>query len=227
MNVRLQTNSSAFSGGQSLLLGGGLKSAQEKKQRQAQCTQQIAVLENQKSNLKNMQCDSLEGIAMKLDMLQDYDDQITAVKTAYNNEQMFHVMDEARERGEKIAEQAEKMKPKTEEERREEAVEEAKEALGAEESEGLLEELLEEATDMMEEVIEESAEVLDEMQELQEQAEEMSVQETTEDLEVVSDSLQTAEFAYASGQETIVSQYAKILQEEAEETLYQPLDIRV
>ena len=227
MNVRLQTNNSAFSGGQSVLLGGGLKSTQEKKQRQAQCSQQIAVLENQKSNLKTMQCDSLEGIAMKLDMLQDYNDQITAVKTAYNNEQMFHVMDEARERGEKIAEQAEKMKPKTAEERREEAVEEAKEALGAEESEGLLEELLEEATDMMEEVIEESAEALEEMEELQEQMEDLTVQETTEELEVVSDSLQTAEQPNTASQETIVSQYAKILQEEAQNKLYQPLDIRV
>ena len=42
-----------------------------------------------------------------------------------NNSQMFHVMDEAEEHGEKIAEAAERNKPKTEEERKEEMVDEA------------------------------------------------------------------------------------------------------
>lgn len=226
MSIRLQTNHSAFLGGQSLLSYGGTKSAQEKKQRQAQCDQQIAFIENQKSNLKTMKCDDVEGIAMKLQMLDDYNDQITAVKTAYNNEQMYHIMDEARERGEQIAKQAEKMKPKTEEERREEAVEEAREALGAEASDGLLEELLEEATDMMEELAEESAKTLEEAVEMQEQAQEALTQEMTDDLEDASKTVQQTEQIKMSNQETIVSRYARLLKEEEQAVLHQPMDVR-
>ena len=42
----------------------------------------------------------MEEIAEKLDMLKSYDDQIAGIKAAYNNEQMFHILDEAREMGE-------------------------------------------------------------------------------------------------------------------------------
>lgn len=220
MNVRLQINHSAFSGGQSLLSYGGTKSAQEKKERQAQCDQQIAFFEQQKSNLKTMQCDTVDAIAMKLEMLEDYNEQITAAKNAYNNEQMFHIMDEARERGEQIAKQAEKMKPKTEEERREEAIEQAKEALGAEESDGLLEELLEEATDMMEELNEESVESLEEAVELEEQA-----QEAADDLESESNALQQTMQINASDQQNIVDRYVRLLEDE-QAALYEALDMR-
>ena len=97
---------------------GMLKSTQDKLERQQKAQSQIEFFENQKENLKNMQCDSIEDIARKLEMFHSYEDQIAAVKKQYNNEQMFHTMDEARERGEKIAELAEDYAPKTEEERK-------------------------------------------------------------------------------------------------------------
>ena len=54
-----------------------------------------------------------------------YEDQIDAVKAAYNNVQMWHMMDEAEERAEKLAEHLEETAPKTPEERKEDLVEEA------------------------------------------------------------------------------------------------------
>ena len=141
---------------------GMLKSTQEKQERQQKAQSQIDFFENQKENLKNMQCDSIEDIARKLEMFHSYEDQIAAVKKQYNNEQMFHTMDEARERGEKIAELAEDYAPKTEEERKEEMVEEA---LGIEEKGGLtesMEEVQEITEEMVEELATENAELLDE-----------------------------------------------------------------
>lgn len=141
---------------------GMLKSTQDKLERQQKAQSQIEFFENQKENLKNMQCDSIEDIARKLEMFHSYEDQIAAVKKQYNNEQMFHTMDEARERGEKIAELAEDYAPKTEEERKEEMVEEA---LGIEEKGGLtegMEEVQEITEEMVEELATENAELLDE-----------------------------------------------------------------
>ena len=62
---------------------------------------------------------------------------------------MMHVMDEAMERGEKIAEDAEKYAPKTPEERKEEMIEEA---TGAAEDESMLSEIMDELTDAAEEM---------------------------------------------------------------------------
>ena len=141
---------------------GMLKSTQDKLERQQKAQSQIEFFVNQKENLKNMQCDSIEEIARKLEMFHSYEDQIAAVKKQYNNEQMFHTMDEARERGEQIAELAEDYAPKTEEERKEEMVEEA---LGIEEKGGLAEsmEAVQEITEeMVEELETENMEVLDE-----------------------------------------------------------------
>ena len=141
---------------------GMLKSTQEKQERQQKAQSQIEFFENQKENLKNIQCDSIEDIARKLEMFHSYEDQIAAVKKQYNNEQMFHTMDEARERGEKIAELAEDYAPKTEEERKEEMVEEA---LGIEEKGGLtesMEEVQEITEEMVEELATENVELLDE-----------------------------------------------------------------
>lgn len=116
---------------------GMLKSTQEKLERQQKTQSQVAFLENQKANLKVMECDSIEEIMRKLEMFHSYEDQIAAAKKQYNMEQMWHVMDEAEEQGEKIAKASEKYAPKTEEERKEEQVEEA---LGIEEDKsGLLE----------------------------------------------------------------------------------------
>ena len=142
---------------------GMLKSTQEKQERQQKAQSQIEFFENQKENLKNMQCDSIEDIARKLEMFHSYEDQIAAVKKQYNNEQMFHTMDEARERGEQIAELAEDYAPKTEEERKEEMVEEA---LGIEEKGGLtenMEEVQEITEEMAEELATDNAELLDEV----------------------------------------------------------------
>jgi len=141
---------------------GMLKSTQDKLERQQKAQSQIEFFENQKENLKNMQCDSIEEIARKLEMFHSYEDQIAAVKKQYNNEQMFHTMDEARERGEQIAELAEDYAPKTEEERKEEMVEEA---LGVEEKSGLTEsmEAVQEITEeMVEDLAIENVELLDE-----------------------------------------------------------------
>ena len=143
-------------------IAGMLKSTQDKLERQQKAQSQIEFFENQKENLKNMQCDSIEDIARKLEMFHSYEDQIAAVKKQYNNEQMFHTMDEARERGEQIAELAEDYAHKTEEERKEEMVEEA---LGIEEKGGLtesMEEVQEITEEMVEELAIENVELLDE-----------------------------------------------------------------
>ncbi len=143
-------------------VAGMLKSTQDKIERQQKAQSQIDFFENQKANLKNMQCDSIEDIARKLEMFHSYEEQIAAVKKQYNNEQMFHTMDEARERGEQIAELAEDYAPKTEEERTEEMVEEA---LGIEEKGGItesMEEVQEITEDMVEELTAENLEVVDE-----------------------------------------------------------------
>jgi hypothetical protein len=118
MNIQLQSFQ---------FLGFGLKSTREKLQRQEERDNQIAFLENQKSSLKNRECDSLEDIGRKLEMFHSYEDQIAAVKESYNNSQMHHIMDEAEERGKQIAKALEKSEPKTEEERKEEQREEAEE----------------------------------------------------------------------------------------------------
>ena len=117
MNIKLQ--------GIDLLGNLGLKSTQDRLNRQAERDNKIAFFEQQKENLKNMKADTIDEIARKLDLFHGYEDQIAAAKMEYNNSQMFHVFDEAQELAEKIAEAAEKNKPKTSEERREDMIEEA------------------------------------------------------------------------------------------------------
>lgn len=121
-----------------------MKSTKEKLQRQSECNNKIAFLENQKNNLINMEGDSMEDISRKLELFHSYEDQIAAARKEYNYSQMFHVMDEAEELGEQIAKAAERYEPKTEEERKKEMVEEA---LGTDESKGELTEELEELTE--------------------------------------------------------------------------------
>lgn len=158
-------------------VNGMMKSTQEKLERQQQTQNQIDFFEKQKENLKNMECDNLEDISRKLEMFHSYEDQIAAVKQQYNNEQMWHVMDEAEERGEQIAKAAEENKPKTEEERKKDMQEEA---LGIDEEKGALTEELEdlvqlEDSDRLEEVKEltEETEQMQEEQQLAKEAEEM------------------------------------------------------
>lgn len=145
-----------------LFAGGMLKSTQEKMERKKKCDNMVAFYEERISMLKDMKSDSLEDISRKLELFHTYQDGIAAAKQDYNNQQMFHVLDEAREQGEKIAEAAEDMKPKTAEERREDMIEEA---LGTEDK-GELTESMEEIADMVEEM---SEEVLEDVTELAEE----------------------------------------------------------
>ena len=118
----------------------------------------------QKENLKNRKADSLEEISEKLEMFHNYEDEIAAANQEYNNSQMFHVMDEAEEHGEKIAEAAERNKPKTEEERKEEMVDEA---LGTEENKGMMSEIMDELSETTEEMTEQMTEkTVENMEEL-------------------------------------------------------------
>ena len=147
MNINFQRTGNSLLGS-SLFSNRGLKSTEEKMKRQETRDKQINFYENQKANLKNMKCDTIEEIAKKLEMFHSYEDSIAAAKAVYNSEQMWHIMDEAREKAEKIAEAVEKMEPKTPEERLEEIVEEA---MGIEDG-GMLDEVLEEAAQMQEEL---------------------------------------------------------------------------
>lgn len=159
---------------------GGLKSTQERQERQQKCASQVEFFEKQKENLKNMQCTSLEDIERKLDMFHSYEDQIAEAKKQYNNSQMSHVLDEAREIGEKIAEAADKTAPKTLEEREKERVEEA---LGTEEeNKGMLSEIMEEITEVADEIQEELEEQLEEELTEELQGEELG-EELTEELQ--------------------------------------------
>lgn len=132
-----------------------LKSTREKLARQGERDSKIAFFEQQKENLKNIRADDLEGISRKLDMLHSYEDQITAARISYNQEQMKHMMDEAEERGEKMAEAAEKMEPKTPEERQKEMVDEA---LGIDENKSEIMESMEDLAEVAEDITEELTE---------------------------------------------------------------------
>lgn len=211
MNIRLQNNS-FLAGNRNIFQNGGLKSTQEKLQRQEKRDNQIAFLENQKNNLKNMKGDSLEEISRKLEMLHSYEDQIAAAKEEYNNSQMFHVLEEAKERGEQIAKAAEKYAPKTPEERLEELVEEAR---GTEESKGMLTETMEELAEMTEEIMEEMTEELTEL------TEELPQEELSEQL---SEEL-TEEAADAELENTLIPSEAEKVNEFHK--MYRKLDIKI
>ena len=160
MNIKMQSIN--------LFSNNGLKSTQDRLDRQTKRDNQIDYFEQQKENLKNMKADSIEDISRKLDLLHGYDDQIAAAKAEYNNSQMFHVLDEARERAEKIAEEAEKYAPKTPEERLEDMIEEA---TGVDKDAGMLAEAMDELEEIAEEMTEETVEELDEMSEELEEVE--------------------------------------------------------
>ena len=171
MNIQLQTTK--------LFSNYSLKSTQDRMDRQAKRDNQIVFFEQQKENLKNMKTDSLEDIARKLDLLHGYDDQIAAAKVEYNHSQMFHLLDEAREQGEKIAEEAEKYAPKTPEERREDMIEEA---TGVDQDGGILSDMMDELSELTEEMTEEMTEELEEISEEMESTEQTD-QKTLAELE--------------------------------------------
>ena len=168
MNVQMQGTRLAMMPG-----AGGLDSTRQRQERQAQRDSEVAFFEKQKENLKNMGGDSLEDISRKIELLHSYEEQIAAIKEKYNSQEVFHVLDEAQEFGEKIAEAAAKNEPNTAEERREDMVEEA---LGTDENKGELTEELEELTELTEELTEEMTEELEEQTTEQlEQLEQMDV----------------------------------------------------
>lgn len=119
-----------------------LKSTREKIQRQEERDGKIAFFETQKQNLKNQKADTIEEIAKKLEKFHTYEDEIAAAKQEYNSSQMFHILDEAEERGEQMAKAAEKYKPKTEEEQKKEAQGEAAGTDGKTDDKGVLSEIM-------------------------------------------------------------------------------------
>lgn len=155
MNIRIQGGVPGF--------GMALKSTKDRMERLAKRDSKVEFFENQKVNLKNMECDTLEDISRKLDMLKGYDEQIAAARAEYNHSQVFKGLDEAREIGEKIAEAAEKYAPKTPEERLEEMAEEAS---GTDGNEGVMSEIMDELSEIIEEIqeeeLQETAEVVEE-----------------------------------------------------------------
>lgn len=173
MNINMKGNGALLFGAGSLLKTGGLKSATERQERKEKSQREIAFFEKQKENLKNKECATLEEIERKLEMLHTYEDEIAAVKAAYNKEEMFHILDEAREQGEKNAEAAKKSEPKTPEERKKEM---AEEALGLDEEKGVLSETMEELTQAVEEAVEETVEEATEVMENIEEAAEKAAE---------------------------------------------------
>lgn len=135
---KMTGSGSLYAGQLPMLQNNGLNSTKEKMERQAKMQGQIEFWENEKANLKNSACSTVEEIKDKLAALRNYNDEIAAAKKSYNLEQSLHALDEAREWGEKVAEEAEKHAPKTKEERRRELL---KRALGLDEDEELPEEL--------------------------------------------------------------------------------------
>lgn len=198
MNINIKADSLMRGG--LLSRGNGLKSTQQRMERKQECDNKVAFFEGQKENLKNLKCGSIEEIQQKLELFHSYEEQIAAAKTEYNNEQMWHIMDESTERGEKIAEAAEKLEPKTPEERKEEMVEEA---LGIEESGGLLEEVMEEVEEIAEELTDDMTEATEMTEELVSEATEASEETASEATEV---SEETASEAIEISEETEMSE---------------------
>ena len=137
-----------------------MKSTQDKLNRQAERDNKVAFFEAQKENLKNMKSLDMEDIAKKLELFHSYEDSIAAAKQEYNNSQMFHSLDEARERGEKLAKAAEKNKPKTEDERKKDAIEEVS---GDETGDGMLSEMMDSIDAVQEKQLEEMESKKDEI----------------------------------------------------------------
>ena len=196
MNVTMfrtspDTGKSIFAGNLPMMQRTGLKSVQDQAECQQKAQSQIAFWENQKESLKNMECDTLEEIGKKLERFHSYESEIAAVKTQYNQEQMWHAMDEAKELGEKIAEEAEKFEPKTAEERREDM---AEEALGTDENKGELtesmdcsqEKIQKEMQEEMSELTEDVGQTMEEITESAEETYDSLTEESVETMEAAS-----------------------------------------
>ena len=174
------TGKSIFAGNLPMMQRTGLKSVQDQAERRQKAQSQIAFWENKKESLKNIECSTLEEITQKLDQFHSYESEIAAVKTQYNQEQMWHTMDKAKELGEKIAEEAEKFEPKTAEERREDM---AEEALGTDENKGELTESMEEMQEEMTELTEDMSQTMEEITESAEETYDSLTEESMETME--------------------------------------------
>lgn len=220
-----QKGGSVFAGNLPVLQNNITKSAQDKAERQQKTQSEVAFWEKQKENLKNQECDTVEEIADKLKALHSYEDEIAAAKEAFNNEQMWHVLDEAEELGEKIAKAAEDMEPKTAEERREDMAEEAQ---GTDEDKSMMEEMMEDASGLAEEVeaVEENSKELEELaKETQEMREAQKAQEEQAQVQRIEEQKQEME-----EQKLAAKQEARSLeayQETGKNYLYQRVDLKV
>lgn len=161
MNINISMKSASVPFLQQFGSGGMMKSTKDKLERQQNMQSKVDFFEAQKKNLKEMECGSLEGIAKKLEKIHYYNDQINAAKQEYNNSQMFHILDEAKEAGEKLAKAAEKNKPKTKEERKKDMIEEA---LGTDDEKGALTEITEQLSELTADMAEESEGSLEQLE---------------------------------------------------------------
>ncbi len=224
MNINFQRTGNSLLGS-SLFSNRGLKSTEEKMKRQETRDKQINFYENQKANLKNMKCDTIEEIAKKLEMFHSYEDSIAAAKAVYNSEQMWHIMDEAREKAEKIAEAVEKMEPKTPEERLEEIVEEA---MGIEDGGGMLDEVLEEAAQMQEELQEQMQdEMQDVVQGMQENIQDELQEQPIESAQLLETEQSAQDEDQAAMEKIFVEEQLELSGKEDTKYLYTPVDIRL
>ena len=205
MNVTMfrtspDTGKSIFAGNLPMMQRTGLKSAQDQAERQQKAQSQIAFWENQKESLKNVECGTLEAIGKKLEQFHSYESEIAAVKTQYNQEQMWHAMDEAKELGEKIAEEAEKFEPKTAEERREDM---AEEALGTDENKGEVTESMEEMQEEMSELTEDMSQTMEEITESAEETYDSLTEESMETMEAAASAEMPADSAELLPDQTV------------------------
>lgn len=218
-----QKGGSVFAGNLPVLQNNITKSAQDKAERQQKTQSEVAFWEKQKENLKTQECDTVEEIADKLKALHSYEDEIAAAKEAFNNEQMWHVLDEAEELGEKIAKAAEDMEAKTAEERREDMVEEAQ---GTDEDKSMMEEMMEDASGLSEEVeaVEENSKELEELaKETQEMREAQKAQEELAQAQRVEEQKMEEQKLAAKQEARSLEAY----QEAGKNYLYQRVDLRV
>lgn len=126
-----------------------------------------------------MECDTLEKIVKKLDKFRFYESEIDVVKMQYNRKQMWHTMGEAKEIGEKIAEEVKKSEFKTAKERREDMVEEE---LVIDESKGELTDSMEKAQEAAE-LSEDASQIAEDVTESVEETLNNMVEESIEAME--------------------------------------------
>ena len=202
-----------------------LKSTREKFQRQAQRDSKVAFFEAQKENLKKTEASDIEGIAKKLELFHSYEDEISAAKQEYNNSQMFHTMDEAMERGEKLAEAAKKNKPKTEEERKKDAIEETS---GEKADDGMLSEIMDSLDEVQKKQLE-AAEVMSGQNEdalLQDSMKDDILSET-ENMDNSAENVVSASYEEQENYEGRLVKNGNVIPAKYNHKAYIPFDVRV